>query len=440
MKHYINQFNKSDTLGVISLYPKKGELYSTGTSGIASFTKNTVAHIENRSVIFAEYIKSPVEYREGDSLVNRCFKKNSPLLWLDLIKALKKYPEVKTLLIQFDFALYGDILTSCLFLPFLGILKLFGYKTTVQIHSVVNNVFKLYGHIGLSNDVIGKIKGSILNVIFKSFYIALGLFSTQIVVSEETLKHKLSTFIPHNKVAVIPHGVDTDLTPMNKAEARKALGISDDEHVVMFFGFVNWFKGADLFVKAYKNTSHLLGKKARFIIAGGESATLKNKAYYKEYFADTVYSIEESKSVNMTGFVPQEKIQQYFSAADLVVFPYRYFMSASGVLSLVFSYKKPFIISSELSQMFTSEDMSTALETVGLDKKDITFNLNTKSCLEVTEKVLRNGLKQKMIDMASYLRVTRSWKKIGAQYQEKIFSPTYMLDTTSSVPLSKFAV
>jgi glycosyltransferase involved in cell wall biosynthesis len=434
MKNTRNQFDRKDTLGVISLYPKKGELYSTGTSGIASFAKNTVTHIENQSIIFAEYTKKPTLYKEGDSLVNRCFKKNSPLLWGEILTSLKKYTQVKKLLIQFDFALYGDILTSCLFLPFLGILKLLGYETTVQIHSVVNDVFKLYGHIGLSNDLTGKIKGSALNIVFKSFYIALGLLSTRVVVSEDTLKQKLSAFIPKNKIAVIAHGVDTDLAPMNKAEARKALGIGQDEQVVMFFGFVNWFKGADIFVKTYKNTSHLLGKKARFIIAGGESATLKNKAYYKEYFADTVYSIEESKGVTMTGFVPQEKIQQYFSAADLVVFPYRYFMSASGVLSLVFSYKKPFIISSELSQMFTSDDMSTALETVGLDKKDITFNLNTKSCLEVTEKVLRNGLKQKMIDMASYLRISRSWKKIGAQYQEKIFSPSYILNIRHSLP------
>jgi len=434
MKQYITQFNNPTTLGVVSLYPKKGELYSTGTSGIASFAKNTVTHLDNNSVVFAEYTQGPTIYKEGGALVNRCFKKNSPLLWIELIKNIQNYPQVKNLLIQFDFALYGDILTSSLFIPFLGILKILGYKTTVQIHSVVDDVFKLYGHVGLTNDLMGKIKGSVMNVVFKTFYATLGLFSTQIVVSEDVLKNKLSSFVSRNKITVIPHGVDCDLQTMGKAEARKALGIDKDEQVVMFFGFVNWFKGADLFVKAYKNTSHLLGKKARFIIAGGESATLKNKAFYKEYFADTVYSIEESKKVNMTGFVPQEKIQQYFAAADLVVFPYRYFMSASGVLSLVFSYKKPFIISSELSRMFESEDMNMALGAVGLNKKDITFNLNTKSCLTITENVLRNGLKQKMIDMASLLRISRSWKKIGAQYQEKIFTPSFILNSAQGLP------
>ena len=89
----------------------------------------------------------------------------------------------------------------------------------------------------------------------------------------------------------------------------------------------------------------------------------------------------------------QDQIANYFAAADLVVLPYRAFMCASGVMSLVFSYTKPFIISEQLTPMLASSDFQQALDKTGLKAKDISFTLDNKSLLAVTEKVLENGFK-----------------------------------------------
>jgi len=427
MKKNNSLYNKPDTLGIVSLYPKKGELYSTGTSGVASFAKNTATHASKQIVVFAEYTDKPCTYTEKNVLIVRCFKKGSPFMWLQILKTIRKTPLIKNLLFQFDFALYGGIVTSSLFLPFLAILKCLNYKTNVQIHSAVDNVFKLHGHIGLNRNILGTAKGHVLNFIFKTFYLLLGVLTTQVIVAEEVLKTKLKLTVAEEKIVVIPHGVDTELKPIDKNKAKELLGIDPKEQVVIFFGFINWFKGADLFVKAYKDVSALLGKKVRFIIAGGESATLKNQPYYKEYFADTIYSIEESKHVSMTGFVPQDKIHLYFSAADLVVFPYRYLFCASGVLSLVFSYGKPFIVSKALSEIFRGQDMKAIFESVDLRIKDVSFALNKKSCLKTTETVLRNGLKKKMILVTEMVRATRNWDKTSDLYMNAIFAPSVNL-------------
>lgn len=421
MKQLIQKYNHQDDLIVISLYPKKGELYSAGTSGVASYAKNVVSHMNRKVVVLADYQGKKEMYEEDNVLVYRCFRKNTPHMWISLLRILLQFSSIKNVLIQLDFAVYGSVVTTACVLPFLGILKMLGYKTSVTMHHVVLNVFKLKGHVGLKEGVVDTIKGLLYNTLFHLFYIILGLVTGRIIVLEEILRQRLSRVVNHNKVITISHGVNNELNALQKEKARKLLGISQNEYVVLFFGFVNWFKGADCFVDTFKDTEKFLGKKVRFIIAGGESPTLKDREFYQEYYSQVVKSVQDSKSIEVTGYVPQEKIAAYFSACDIVVLPYRNFMTASGVLSLVFSYKKPFILSEELGRMFQAPDLHNALKSAGLRTSDLVFKLNKNSCLHATEKVLADGLKAKMVRMAEIIRNERSYKNISFLYERILF-------------------
>ncbi|PIP32210.1 hypothetical protein COX23_06010, partial [Candidatus Gottesmanbacteria bacterium CG23_combo_of_CG06-09_8_20_14_all_37_19] len=226
--------------------------------------------------------------------------------------------------------------------------------------------FKLKGHVGLGDGILDTLKGFVYNVIFHLFYFFLGLLAKQIIVLEEVLKNKLSRLTSENKIITISHGVDDKLQSISKDIARKRLGIGKREYAVLFFGFINWFKGADCFVDSYKTTGKFLGRKARFILAGGKSPTMKDKPFYQKFYKEVTDNIKTSKRIEMTGYVPQNKIASYFSACDLVVLPYRHLMTASGVLSLVFSYRKPFIVSENLGEMFQSPDLSEAMKYAGL--------------------------------------------------------------------------
>lgn len=415
----------TNTLGVISLYPKKNELYSTGTSGIASFAKNIVRHLPSKAVVFADYQSKPQEYTEGNTTVVRCFRQNSPFMWLNIVQNLNRFPSIRTVLIEFDFALYGSIFTSGLILPFIMLLKMLGYSVYVQSHSVVTNVFTLSGHLGIKENFIGKLKGHIMNTVFHFFYWIIGWCATGIILAEEALRTELAELVPAEKITVIPHGVDTELTRVSKKTARKILGIKPDENVVLFFGFMNWFKGADFFANAFKKTKTLLGKDARFIIAGGESATLKSKSHYREFYEQTLTTVQEAENISITGFVPQSDISLYFAACDLVVFPYRTFFSASGVLSLAMTYQKPFIVSKPISKLFTASDMKEPLKHAQLNVKDVTFALTDRACIETSKKVLRNGLKKKMVHFTGEMRRARDWNSIALKYKSLLLSPQY---------------
>lgn len=434
MKHIkTHQFNDSETLAVISLYPHRGETYTTGVSGIASFAKNIVRHLDRKILVIAQQdTYSPSFYTEDKALVVRSYISNTYSMWIRIIRTLLRFPKISKVLMQFDFALYGGVLQSMLVVPFLLILKLLRYQTHIVLHTVVNDVHDLSGHVGLGKGWIDEIKAQVYNGIFHTFYRIVGVLTAQTIVIDESLVPIVKRYISNEKVICIPHGVDIDMPTVTKEHAREELGYAKDEHVVMYFGFVNWFKGADFFVDAFSQTKHIYGKKARFVIAGGESATLNDKAYYQKYFQEVVDKVSESKSITMTGFVPQDKINLYFAAADLIVFPYRTLMCASGVMSLTLMYEKPFIISKRLDGMLHSHDFADAMKMAGLEVEDISFAMTPKSCQTLTEQVLKNGRKQKLQKVATLLKEARCWQKNSLKYDQAIFAPVQYVTQSST--------
>lgn len=408
-------FNKSGSVFLISPYPNKGEIYSPGKTGVAAYAKNMVKHLGKKVIVMADYEKRPQSYKEGNSFVLRCFKINTLKIWINIYKKMRLFPNVKEILIHLDFGMYG-LLPTMLSLVFFFFLKLAHYRVYVVNHHVVSDIGRLSGHVGLGKGPLSFLKKCTYNGFFHLFYFALGIVSEKIIVLEEPLQSKMERFVKKGKTVTVPFHVDTNLKPMDKWKARKKLGYGKNEYVVMFFGFVNWFKGADIFAESFANTETILGKKSRFVIAGGKSSTMNNKKYYRDYFNKVTTTVENSKRVEITGYIPQKDIKTYFSACDLVVFPYREFMCASAVLSLVFSYKKVFAISKELMPMFQSDDFTEALSKTGLNIHDITFDLTKESIIDRVTNILKNGTKKKVIGLTEIMQEKRSFKNNVVNY------------------------
>ena len=121
----------------------------------------------------------------------------------------------------------------------------------------------------------------------------------------------------------------------------------------MSFGYLSHYKGTDLLVKAFHKPLKINGKKVKLILAGGESPTQGQKYHYQHFYKNLYQSISDNENIIHTGFVPQEKIKHVFSSSDLVIFPYRAFMSASGPISLALSFNKPIIVSNQLENYST---------------------------------------------------------------------------------------
>lgn len=140
-------------------------------------------------------------------------------------------------------------------------------------------------------------------------------------------------------VTVIPFGInnsvpDTGLTP---AEARRRLGIRQDERSILFFGNVRPYKGLEYLVEAF---NQLGPGNYRLIIAG------ETKKGTEKYMDDIQQAISRAgtgaKIIQKLEYISDEETELYFKAADVAVLPYT-LVFQSGVLLLAYSFGLPVI-------------------------------------------------------------------------------------------------
>jgi len=125
--------------------------------------------------------------------------------------------------------------------------------------------------------------------------------------------------------------------------------------------------------------------------------------------------------IRITGFLNEKEIPLYYKACDLVLFPYRVFMSSSGPLSLVFSAGKPFLISRDLEGIFDNEDIKDILVKKGLGKRDFIFSMKD-SMLE--DRIIKGFKDQTLVEMADFSKTmgkARDFYLIGKKYTENLW-------------------
>lgn len=126
-------------------------------------------------------------------------------------------------------------------------------------------------------------------------------------------------------------------TPLPTAEARARLGLREDEHVLLFFGFVRHYKGLRYLLSALPAVAKEFP--VRLLVVG---------EFWEEErpYRDLVGQLGLQDTVRFYDqYVPNEELATYFSAADVVVLPYLA-ASQSGVAQLAFGFERPVITTS----------------------------------------------------------------------------------------------
>ncbi|MBO9632148.1 MAG: glycosyltransferase [Chitinophagaceae bacterium] len=125
--------------------------------------------------------------------------------------------------------------------------------------------------------------------------------------------------------------------PIPKSEARAHLGLKEDEHIALFFGFIRKYKGLDLLLQAMQELKRD-PRNIKLMVAG---------EYYedeKEY-NDLISKLGIADSLIMrTQFIPDSEVKYYLCAADVVVQPYRN-ATQSGVTPLAYHFEIPMVVS-----------------------------------------------------------------------------------------------
>jgi glycosyltransferase involved in cell wall biosynthesis len=146
-----------------------------------------------------------------------------------------------------------------------------------------------------------------------------------------------------------------------------------------------------------------------------------NKKYYQKY-TEEVEEACKYNNVLLTGFVEERHIPLYFQAADLVIFPYRTFMSASGPLSFALSFEKPFLVSEALQEVFTTKDMLDVLTEEHLTINDFVFPPYGTNLGEKIQRCMHDKkYRQTLIAFAKAIKHKRNWDTIGEMYYHEIF-------------------
>jgi glycosyltransferase involved in cell wall biosynthesis len=118
--------------------------------------------------------------------------------------------------------------------------------------------------------------------------------------------------------------------------AKQKLHLDQTSRYLLFFGFIRDYKGLDLLIEAFAD-ERLREFPVKLLVAG-------------EYYSSPEPYLELIKKNNLedwielrTDFIPDDQVNLYFSAADMVVQPYKS-ATQSGVTQIGYHFNKPMLV------------------------------------------------------------------------------------------------
>ncbi|MCX6303104.1 MAG: glycosyltransferase [Bacteroidia bacterium] len=157
------------------------------------------------------------------------------------------------------------------------------------------------------------------------------------VVMSRSVGDDLKEFRVNIPVKFNPHPLyDNYGAILPRDEALNKLSLNAGYSYMLFFGFIRAYKGLDLLLEAFAD-KRLINRKLKLIIAG------------EFYESDVPYkTIIEKRNIGndiilYDRFIKEDEVALFFSAADLVVQPYRS-ATQSGVTQIAYHFEKPMLV------------------------------------------------------------------------------------------------
>ena len=245
---------------------------------------------------------------------------------LPLLKAVKLYgrPDIVHLQWIHGFIVSSGIIKTIVkgfrFILELVILKLKGIKLIHTVHNLLHHDRK---HV-------------LLELLFRS--IATRLYDCIIVHCDYARRIIAKTYRLSErdlkKIAVIPHGnyIKSYENTVSRSEARRHLGLAEDEIVFVYVGRIRPYKGLPHLLRSFMR---LTLPTARLIIAGKPSSDQLRRSIKD-------LAKRDPRIILKLEFIPNSQIQIYLNAADVVVLPYKNILTSGSVI-LAMSFGKPVI-------------------------------------------------------------------------------------------------
>lgn len=218
-----------------------------------------------------------------------------------------------------------DLVIFKYWMPFMApcfgtIAKYIKKDSSIKIISLVHNLVpheKRFGDTILTKYFVKRVDG----------FIAM----SQSVIAD------INRFNTTKPTALSPHPLYDNFGKIKtRKEALEALGLDTQFNYMLFFGIVRKYKGLDILLKAFAD-KRLNDGSLKLIVAG---------EFYDDdaEYLDLIHKHDLTDAVILTkGFIPDNKVVDYFCAADIVVQPYRT-ATQSGVTQIAYHFNKPMLV------------------------------------------------------------------------------------------------
>lgn len=123
---------------------------------------------------------------------------------------------------------------------------------------------------------------------------------------------------------------------MSREEAREVLEISNNTKIILFFGFIREYKGLKHIINALPIIKEKIGN-IKLLIVGDFDGD-------RERYEAMIDENQVTKNVEIfDGYIPDNEVEKFFAAADLVVLPYES-ATQSGIVQIAYGFEKPVIV------------------------------------------------------------------------------------------------
>lgn len=250
--------------------------------------------------------------------------------------------------------------------------------------------------IGLIHNMIPHEQGVIDKILPRYFVSHMDGF----VALSKSVIHDIEKFDTRNSPKIYsPHPIyDHYGEIMECKHARNLLKVPPDKPTVLFFGFIREYKGLDILLKA-ADDERIRALDVQFIIAG---EFYGNESYYKNL-------TEELRIENIHWFseyIPDEEVNRYFSAADLVVQPYKT-ATQSGVTQICYHFEKPMIVTNVggLSEIVIDKETGFVVDTSSKNVADAIIRFFNDTTTDYKKNLQREKKKYSWSILTDKLRV-----------------------------------
>lgn len=360
---------------VTAFPPSKVTLNEYGYHLVKNFVQNDEV---SELILMSDKTNEPkqLDFDQKEKIkVKECWEFNSYTTFFSIIKAARQEkPDV--ILFNLQFVKFGDKkIPSALGLLLPMFLRIFGFKTVVLLHNILEQV-----DLEKAGFTESKIMQTIYNFIGTNITRCL-LKANKVAVTIHKYVDILNAKYKTKNVILIPHGTFETVKEPN-------FELKSGPKQIMAFGKFGTYKKVEILIEAIEIVRKTNSDELEVVIAGTDSPNTPG------YLDGVQKKYKDVKGIVFTGYVEENDVERIFTDSTIVVFPYTSTTGSSGVLHQAGSYGKA-VIMPDLG------DLALLVKDEGY--KGEFFNPESAQSLATAiEKILSNDAYRKEIAKANF--------------------------------------